>query len=174
MKTKEDKKKLIDILAEEVNRFDHFYLTDTQGLDAEETTNLRQKCHENEVKLTMVKNTLFKRALDDADGDFDELYDLLKDNTTVMFANTANVPGKIIKAFTKDHDKPKLKGAFVENSFYIGENQLDALASLKSKEELIGDVIMLLQSPAKTVISQLQSGGQKIAGLTKALAEKEA
>jgi large subunit ribosomal protein L10 len=173
MKTREDKNKQIDILTEEINRFDHFYLTDTKGLDAEETTDLRKQCHEKEVKLTMVKNTLFKRALDKADGNFDELYDLLKENTTVMFTNTANAPGKIIKAFVKNHEKPRLKGAYATEYIFIGEDQLDVLAGLKSKEELIGDIILLLQSPSKTLVAQLQSAGQTIAGLTKALAEKE-
>ncbi|MFO7879394.1 MAG: 50S ribosomal protein L10 [Bacteroidota bacterium] len=173
MKKREDKNKQIDILAEEVNKFDHFYLTDAQGLNAEESTNLRKNCFEKEVKLTVVKNTLFKRALDKADGEFDELYDLLKNNTTVMFTNTANAPGRVLKDFLKNHDKPILKGAYASESVYVGEDQLEALASLKSKEELLGDIVMLLQSPAQTVVSQLQSAGQTIAGLTKALAEKE-
>ncbi|MEA3448250.1 MAG: 50S ribosomal protein L10 [Bacteroidota bacterium] len=173
MKTREDKNKQIDILADEINRFDHFYLTNTQGLDAEETTDLRKQCYEKEVKLTMVKNTLFKRALDKADGDFEELYDLLKSNITVMFSNTANAPGKVIKTFIKNHDKPSLKGAYAAENFYLGEDQLEALAGLKSKEEILGDIVLLLQSPAKNVVSQLQSAGQIIAGLTKALADRE-
>ncbi|MFP4663023.1 MAG: 50S ribosomal protein L10 [Bacteroidales bacterium] len=173
MKKREDKNKQIDILAEEVNKFEHFYLTDAQGLNAEESTILRKNCFEKEVKLTVVKNTLFKRALDKADGEFDELYDLLKNNTTVMFTNTANAPGRVLKDFLKNHDKPIFKGAYAAESVYVGEDQLEVLASLKSKEELLGDIVMLLQSPAQTVVSQLQSAGQKIAGLTKALAEKE-
>ncbi|MGC9330311.1 MAG: 50S ribosomal protein L10 [Bacteroidales bacterium] len=173
MKTKEDKNKQIDILTDEINRFDHFYLIDAQGLDAEETTQLRKQCHEKEVKLTMVKNSLFKRALDKADGDFEELYDLLKNNTTVMFSNIANAPGKVIKTFIKNHDKPGLKGAYAAESFYLGKDQLEALAGLKSKEELLGDIVLLLQSPAKNLVSQLQSAGQIIVGLTKALADRE-
>ncbi len=173
MMKREDKNKQIDLLAEEVNKFDHFYLTDIKGLSAEESTDLRQKCYEKEVKLTMVKNTLFKRALDKADGEFEDLYQVLKQNTSVMFANTANAPGRVIKDFLKDHDKPLLKGAFAAEGIYVGEDQLETLASLKSKEELLGDIVHLLQSPAQTVVSQLQSGGQTIAGLTKALAEKE-
>lgn len=173
MMKREDKNKLIEKLTEDIKKYDHFYLTDTKGLNAEDTTNLRRKCYENDVKLTVVKNRLFKLALDNFDGEFDEFLEILKNNTSVMFTNTANAPGKIIKDFLKDHSKPVLKGAYAAESVYIGEENLDALAGLKSKEELLGDIVNILQSPAKTVISQLQSGSQTIAGVVKTLSEKE-
>ena len=125
------------------------------------------------IKLTVVKNTLFKLALDKAEGDFEEIYPVLKENTAVMFADVANAPGKVIKDFRDKHDKPLLKAAYAAESIFIGDETLDMLASMKSREELIGDVVLLLQSPMKTVISQLQSGGQKITGVLKTLAEKE-
>lgn len=170
---REVKDALIQKITEEVNSYDNLYLADIAGLDAEDTTNLRRKCFEKEVKLTVVKNTLLKRALDAAEGDYHDLYDLLKENTSVMFANTANAPGKIIKEFRKEKEKPILKGAYAAESFYIGDETLEALASLKSKEELLGDIVMLLQSPMKTLVSQLQSGGQTLAGVVKTLSEKE-
>lgn len=169
---REDKNILIKHLAEEINDYDHFYVADNAGMNAQDTTDLRRKCFEKDVKLTVVKNTLFKIALEQADGDFQELYSVLSNNSSVLFANTANAPGKLIKEFQKDHDLPILKGAFASGSIYIGADQLDALASLKSREELIGDIIVMLQSPVQTVLSQLQSGGQIISGVVKTLADR--
>ncbi len=170
---REDKNTLIEKLKDQINAHSHFYLTDVADLNAKDTSDLRRKCFEQEVTLVMVKNTLFKIAMERAERDYEPLYDVLSKNTSVMFCNTANVPGKLIKDFLKEHDKPLLKAAYAEESFFVGEDQLEALASLKSKEELIADVIHLLKSPMKTVISQLQSGGQIITGVLETLSERE-
>ena len=171
---REDKNILIEKVTEEINKYDHFYLTDIAGLNAQDSTELRGECFEKGVKLMVVKNTLLKRALDNAEGDFEELYPVLKDNTAIMFADVANAPGKVIKEFLSNkHEKPILKAAYAAEGIFVGEENLEMLASLKSHDELIGDIVVLLQSPMKTVISQLQSGGQKITGVLKTLAEKE-
>ncbi len=171
--TRDEKAKVVDSLTKIVNESKHFYLADISELNAEDTSDLRRKCFEKDVKLVVVKNTLFKRALDASEGTFDELYDVLKESTSIMFSEVGNAPAKIIKEFRKTKDKPVLKAAFVEESYYVGDDQLDALASIKSKEELIGDLIGLLQSPAKNVVSALQSGGGTLAGIIKTLSEKE-
>lgn len=171
--TRDEKNQLIDNLAQQLSESKHFYLTNIEALDAEQSSNLRRKCFEKDIKLVVVKNTLLKKALEKIEGDYEELYPVLKENTSVMFTNTGNIPAKLIKEFRKTWEKPVLKGAFVEESVYIGDDQLDALASIKSKEELIGDVVMLLQSPAKKVVSALQSGGGTLAGIIKTLQEKE-
>ncbi len=171
--TREEKKEIIENLTNKINETSHFYLTDISALNAADTSDLRRKCFEKDINLMVVKNTLLKKALENSEGNFDELYELLKDSTSIMFCDTGNVPAKLIKDFRKKHEKPIIKGAYVEESVYIGDNQLDALASLKSREELIGDVILLLQSPAQKVISGLQSGGGKLAGILKTLSEKE-
>ena len=171
--TRDEKNAIIDNLAARINETNHFYLADISELNAAETSLLRRKCHESNIKLLVVKNTLLKKALSKAEGAYDELTDVLKDATSIIFTETGNVPAKLIKEFRKSHDRPILKAAFVEESIYIGDEQLEILSALKSKEELIADVIMLLQSPLKTVISQLQSGGQTLTGLLKTLAEKE-
>ncbi|MDI3525830.1 MAG: large subunit ribosomal protein [Tenuifilum sp.] len=171
---REEKNALIDRLAEQINEYPHFYLTDTSELNAEVTHQLRKTCFEKQVKLVVVKNTLLKKALEKSGKfDFSPLFETLKGSTSVMFTETGNVPAKLIKEFRKAHPKPVLKAAFVEESIYVGENQLDVLAALKSKNELIADIVALLQSPAKNVISSLQSGGQKLSGVIKALSEKE-
>ena len=170
---KENKSTIIDSLAANVSEFNHFYVTDTAGLDAGATSDLRRLCFKKEVKMIVVKNTIFQKALDKSEIDYAEIYSILKGSSTVLFCNIGNAPAKLIKEFSKKHKKPLLKGAFVEQSMYIGENQLDALVSIKSKEELIGDVIGLLQSPMKNVVSALQSGGSTIHGILKTLGEKE-
>ncbi len=170
---REDKHVLIENIKEAVDSYSHFYLADISGLDAQQTHELRKKCFEKDIKLTVVKNTFFKRALEASEGNYEELYGVLKENTSVMFCNVANVPAKLIKELNKKNEKPLFKAAFAEESIYVGADQLDALASLKSKEELIGDVIMLLQSPIKTVIGQLESGKNTLAGLVKTLSERE-
>ncbi|MDR2913530.1 MAG: 50S ribosomal protein L10 [Tannerella sp.] len=176
---KEDKGRIINELTEQLKQYPHIYLTDIEALNAEKTSKLRKVCYKQEVKLVMVKNTLLKKAMENvAETDFSELYSVLKGNTAVMLANVANAPARLIQDFTKDaKDKdaarPKLKGAYVQEGFYTA-NDLEALATIKSREELIGDVIGLLQSPAKNVISALQSnGGQKIHGLLKTLEERK-
>jgi len=170
---REEKSTIIDSLAENLKEYSHFYLTDTAQLNAADTSALRRKCFENDIKLVVVKNTLLKRALDQTEGNFEELYQVLKGTTSIMFTNSGNVPAKLIKEFRREHSKPVLKGAYVQESIYIGDDMLDALVSIKTKEELIGDIIMLLQSPAKNVISALQSGGNKLHGVLETLAKKE-
>ncbi|TVR71242.1 MAG: 50S ribosomal protein L10 [Marinilabiliales bacterium] len=170
---REDKNVIIQELTEKLNRYDHFYLTNISDLNAADTSLLRRKCFDRSINLVVVKNTLLRKALEQSEKNFDNLYDVLKDSTSVMFSETANVPAKLIKEFRKTHERPLLKAAFVEESFYFGDDQVDILSQLKSREELIGDIIMLLQSPAKNVVSALQSGGGKLAGIVKTLSEKE-
>lgn len=169
---REEKHAIIESLSERLKEYTHFYLTDTAELDAAVTGELRRKCFENDIKLVVVKNTLLKRALQETGVNFDELFPVLKGTTSIMFTNNGNGPAKLIKAFRKVHDKPVLKGAYVQESIYIGDNQLDALVSIKTREELIGEVISLLQSPAKNVISALQSGGNTIHGVLETLSKK--
>jgi large subunit ribosomal protein L10 len=170
---REDKNRIIDDLTESISQAKHFYLTDTSELNAETTSKLRRACFEKDIKLVVVKNTLLKKALEKFDGKYDGLYGALKTSTSIMFTEVNNVPAKLIKEFRKANAKPLLKAAFVEESIYVGDDQLDALSSIKSKEELIGDIVLLLQSPAKNVLSALQSGGSKLAGIVKTLSEKE-
>ena len=170
---REEKLAIIDSLAEKFREYSHFYLTDTAQLNAEDTSALRRKCFESDIKLIVVKNTLLKRALEQSGVNFDELFPVLKGTTSIMFANTGNTPAKLIKEFRKQHGKPVLKAAYVQESIYVGDNMLDALVSIKTKEELIGDIILLLQSPAKNVISALQSGGNKLHGVLETLSKKE-
>jgi large subunit ribosomal protein L10 len=171
--TRDEKNQLIDNLAQQLSESKHFYLANIADLNAEQSSKLRRKCFEKDIKLVVVKNTLLKKALEKIEGEYDELYPVLKENTSVMFSETNNVPAKLIKEFRKEWEKPILKGAFVEESVYVGDEQLDTLASIKSKEELIGDIVTLLQSPTKNVVSALQSGGQTLAGIIKTLQEKE-
>jgi large subunit ribosomal protein L10 len=171
---REDKNVIIDRLTEQINQYPHFYLADTSTLNAANTSKLRRKCFEKEIKLVVVKNTLLQKALEKCEkADFSPLFETLKGATSVMFTEVGNVPAKLIKEFRKSHEKPVLKAAFVEESFYVGDNQLEALATLKSKNELIADVIALLQSPVKKVVSQLQSAPNTIAGVVKTLSERE-
>ena len=170
---REEKNAIIDSLAEKLKEYSHFYLTDTAQLNAADTSALRRKCFENDVKLIVVKNTLLKRALEMSEGNFEELYPILKGTTSIMFTNSGNSPAKLIKEFRKLHDKPVLKGAYVQESIFIGDQMLDALVSVKTREELIGDLIFMLQSPARNVISALQSGGNKLHGVLETLSKKE-
>ncbi|MDA8788028.1 50S ribosomal protein L10 [Schleiferiaceae bacterium] len=171
--TREEKNQLIEDLTAALESTATVYITDIAGLDAENTSNLRRACHKAEVKMTVVKNALLKKAMERSTKDFGELSDVLKGNSSIMLAEAGNAPAKLIKEFRKKSKKPILKGAYVEEAIFIGDNQLDALTSLKSKNELIGDVILLLQSPIKNVVSGLQAGsGQTVAGLIKALEER--
>ncbi|MDR2836193.1 MAG: 50S ribosomal protein L10 [Bacteroidales bacterium] len=170
---KEDKNILINSLKSTIEKYNHFCLADISGLDAQKTYELRKKCFEKDIELVVVKNTYFKKALELANGDYEGLYDSLVNNTSVMFCNTANVPGKLIKELNIKSEKPLFKAAYAEQCIYVGQNQLEALATLKSKEELIGDIILLLQSPMKTVVGQLQSGKNKLTGIVKTLSERE-
>jgi large subunit ribosomal protein L10 len=169
---KEEKSQVIDRLAEQFNNFSHFYLTDISKLNAAQTSNLRRKCFEQDITLVVVKNTLLKKALEKSGTSFDELYGTLKNATSIMFCQAGNAPAKLIKEFRKELDKPLLKAAFVEESIDLGDDQLDVLMALKSKNELIGDVLLLLKTPMSNVLSALQSGGSRIAGALKTLAEK--
>ncbi|PHS61157.1 MAG: 50S ribosomal protein L10 [Flavobacterium sp.] len=171
--TREEKSQVIENLTAQLADNTTIYLADISGLNAGDTSNLRRACYKAGVKLAVVKNTLLKKAMDSSDKDFGELPDVLKGNTSLMFAETSNAPAKVIKAFRKKSDKPVLKGAFIEEAIYVGDDQLDTLVNIKSKDELIGDIIGLLQSPAKNVISALKSGGSTIAGIVKTLSERE-
>jgi len=170
--TREEKSQVIEALTTKLTEGSIIYLADISGLNALDTSNLRRACFKANVKLAVVKNTLLEKAMQNADKDFGELSNVLKGNTSLMFSETGNAPAKVIKEFRKKSDKPVLKGAYVEESVYVGDDQLDTLVNIKSKEELIGDVISLLQSPAKNVISALQSGGNKLSGILKTLSDK--
>ncbi len=168
---KEEKVKVVEELKVQLNDYKSIYLTDIAGLDAMQTSKLRRECFNSKVKLSVVKNTFLERAMSESETDFGELKDLLKGNTTIMLSESGNSPAKVIKKFRKDGEKPILKGAFVDEAIYIGDDQIEALFNLKSKEEVIGEIITLLQSPAKNVISALKSSSGKIAGLVKTLSE---
>ena len=169
---KEEKSQLIDSLAEQLKGANSFYLTDTSTLNASTTSRLRRTCFKRNVQLRVVKNTLLQIAMERTGKSFEEFYPVLTGPTSIMFSEVANDPAKLIKEFRKTAPKPILKGAYVEECIYLGDNQLDALVNVKSKFELIGDLIGLLQSPAKNVISALQSGGNILAGVVKTLSEK--
>ena len=172
---KEEKQVMIDDLSKRLDENNIIYIADISNLNAVDTSSLRRQCFAKNIKLSVVKNTLLKKAMENVQGkDFTELYDILPGPTAIMLSDTGNLPAKLIKDFRKKSDKPVLKGAFVEESIYIGDDQLNLLADIKSKDELIGEVIGLLQSPAKNVISALTSSKGKIAGLVKTLSEKEA
>ena len=170
--TREEKSQVIQDLTSTLADTDTIYLADISSLDALSTSNLRRACFKANVKLAVVKNTLLSKAMEASDKEFGELKDILKGNTSIMIAEAGNVPAKVIKEFRKKSDRPLLKGAYVEEAVYIGDEQLNALVNIKSREELIGDIVGLLQSPAKNVISALQSGGGKLAGILKTLSEK--
>jgi len=170
--TKEEKVLEIESLTTRLKDVKNLYITDIAGLNAMETSNLRRMCFKAGIKLSVVKNTLLERAMTSSGKDFGELKDLLKGNTSLMFSESGNGPAKIIKDFRKKSDKPILKGAFIEETVYIGDDQINQLVALKSKEEVIGDIISLLQSPAKNLISALKSGGGKVSGILKSLSER--
>ena len=170
--TKEEKILEIENLTTRLKDVKNLYLTDIAGLNAKETSSLRRACFKAGIKLSVVKNTLLERAMKDCGKDFGELKDLLKGNTSLMFSKSGNGPAKIIKDFRKKSDKPILKGAFIEETVYVGDDQINNLVALKSKEEVIGDIISILQSPAKNLISALKSGGGKVSGILKSLSER--
>ncbi|HEX9979642.1 MAG TPA: 50S ribosomal protein L10 [Flavobacterium sp.] len=171
--TREEKSRVIEDLTAQLGDTNVVYLADISGLDAETTSNLRRACYKAGITLEVVKNTLLEKAMDASDNDYGDLPSVLAGNTSIMISENGNAPAKIIKEFRKKSDKPVLKGAFIHQAVFIGDNQLDALIALKSREEMIGEVIGLLQSPAKNVVSALKSGGSKIAGILKTLSEKE-
>ena len=170
---KEDKSLVIEKIAATLKEYSCFYVTETAGLNAEKTAELRKACYKADVKLMVVKNTLLKKALETLDGDFSELYPSLKGSSSLMCSNVGNAPAKLIKSVVKKDDTlPRLKAAYVEETIYVGADQLETLANIKSKNELIADVIALLQSPAKNVVSALTSGGTKLHGILETLSNK--
>ena len=170
--TKEQKSQVIDDLTSQLTDNNTIYLADISGLDASSTSQLRRACFKANVSLAVVKNTLLSKAMEKSDKDFGELPEILKGNTSLMISEVSNAPAKVIKNFRKKSDKPVLKGAYIDDAIYVGDDQLDTLVNIKSKEEIIGDIITLLQSPAKNVISALQSGGNTLSGILKTLSEK--
>ena len=170
--TKQEKVQEIQDLTSEITSVKNLYLTDIAGLDATQTTALRRACFNSNIRLSVVKNTLLAKAMEASEKDFGELKSVLKGNTSLMISETGNAPAKLIKDFRKKSDKPLLKGAYIEETIYIGDDQIDYLESIKSKEELIGDVITILQSPAKNLILALESGKSNLSGILKTLSER--
>ena len=170
--TKQEKVQEIQDLTSEITSVKNLYLTDIAGLDAVQTTALRRACFNANIRLSVVKNTLLAKAMEASEKDFGELKSVLKGNTSLMISETGNAPAKLIKDFRKKSDKPLLKGAYIEETIYIGDDQIDYLESIKSKEELIGDVISILQSPAKKLILALESGKSNLSGILKTLSER--
>ncbi|OUW35007.1 MAG: 50S ribosomal protein L10 [Flavobacteriaceae bacterium TMED179] len=170
--TRHDKNNAIENLKEALGEIKNLYFADIAGLDAIQTSALRRACFKENIKLQVVKNTLLAKAMEASNYDFGELREILKGNTSLMYSESGNAPAKVIKSFRKKSDKPILKGAFIEEAIYIGDEQLEALVAIKSKNELIGEIITLLQSPTKNVVSALQSGGGKLSGILKSLSER--
>ena len=169
---KEDKQVLIDSILSELKACPNFYLTDVSDLNAEKTSQLRRQCFNSGVKMIVVKNALLHKAMQQMEKDYEGLYDVLKGSTALMLCETGNAPAKLIKSFRKTSDRPILKGAYIEECCYIGDDMIDALCNVKSKNDLIADVIALLQSPMKNIISGLQSGGNKLSGLLETLSDR--
>ena len=170
--TKQEKVQEIQDLTSEITSVKNLYLTDIAGLDATQTTALRRACFNSNIRLSVVKNTLLAKAMEASEKDFGELKSVLKGNTSLMISDAGNAPAKLIKDFRKKSDKPLLKGAYIEETIYIGDDQIDYLESIKSKEELIGDVISILKSPANNLILALQSGKSNLSGILKSLSER--
>ena len=170
--TREEKSKVIERLTAELADNTNIYMTDVSGLNAVQTSSLRRACFKANIKLSVVKNTLLSKAMETSDRDFGDLNQVLVGNTALMYSEIGNSPAKLIKAFRKKADKPLLKGASIEDAIYLGDDQIKALCNIKSREELIGEVISILQSPAKNLISALQSGGATISGVLKTLSDR--
>jgi len=171
--TREEKQQEIESIEQLISQSNVLYLSDISGIDAEKSSKLRRLCHSRGIKLRVVKNTLLKRAFENIEKDYEPFYITLKGNTSLMTTEIGNAPAKLIKDFRKKGDRPLLKGAFIDECFYIGDDQLDLLVNLKSKEDLIGEIISLLQSPVNNVISALQSAPHTLAGIVKALGDRE-
>ncbi len=167
-----EKSNIVDSLVDVLGKYSHFYVADTAGLNAAQTSALRRLCFEKDVKMIVVKNTLFKKAIEESKLDVDGIEEAFKGTSAVLFSNTGNAPAKLIKQFRKKATIPSLKGAYVEESIYLGDDQLEILSNIKSKEELIGDIVALLESPIKNVVSSLQSGGNTIHGILETLEER--
>ena len=170
---KKEKNQLIDVLNKMLEENKNFYLADISGLTAEQSSSLRRMCFKQNVSIQVVKNTLLKKAFDKNATNFDQLDDVLKGNTSLMFSNSPKAPAKVISDFRKKAEKPILKAAHIEDEFYIGDNNLSILEKLKTKNELIADIVMLLQSPAKNVVSSLQSSSSILSGIVKTLSERK-
>ena len=173
--TREEKNKQIEDLLTILDATNNLYIADTSGLNAEQTSDLRRACFKADIEMTVVKNALLKKAMERSPKNFDDIYEALKGNSSIMISEVGNAPAKLIKDFRKKGNKPLLKAAYIDEAIFVGDNQLDTLVNLKSKNELIGEIILLLESPMKNVISALQGGGgQTIAGLLKTLEERKA
>ena len=169
---KEEKHELVLTLTEQIKEYGNFYITDTSNLTVAKVNDIRRKCFESDITMQVAKNTLIKKAMEASEGDFSPIFDVLKGSSTILFTKSATAPAKLIKQLRKGGAKPILKAAYIDSAIFIGDNQIDALTKLKSKEQLIGEIIGLLQSPAKNVVSALQSGGNTLAGLVKTLQER--
>jgi len=170
---KEEKHDLVLSLTEQMKEYGNFYITDTSNLTVAKINNIRRKCFESDITIRVAKNSLIKKAMEAAGGDYTEIYDVLKGSSSILFSKSATAPAKLIKQLRKSgSEKPVIKAAYIDSAIFIGDNQLDTLINLKSKEQLVGEIIGLLQSPAKNVISALQSGGNKLAGIVKTLQER--
>ena len=172
--TREEKDQMIDSLAETLKSSNTVYIADVSNLNSSNSTRLRSLCFKRNVTLQVVKNTLLKKAMEKSEKNFEGLFGILHGPTSLLLSESGNIPAKLIKEFRRTSDKPILKGAFVQDMVFLGDDQLDLLISLKSKNELIADIVAILQSPMKNVISGLQSGGHKLSGILKTLSEKEA
>ncbi|MDG1674862.1 MAG: 50S ribosomal protein L10 [Flavobacteriales bacterium] len=171
--TRTEKDQLIDELVQMLAEKNVVYLTDASGLDSEATTSLRRECYKKDIRVRVVKNTLLRKAMERTEGrDYADLYDVLKGQTALLVGDVGNAPARVLKEFRKKHDMPILKGAYVEEATYLGDSNLETLTTIKSKEELVADVIALLQSPMKNVVGALNSGGNTLSGLVKALQER--
>lgn len=168
----EQKSQIIDAIAKDLANYPNVYVTDISGFTVETVNQLRRQCFKRDIKLKVVKNTLLKRAMEQSEADYSEVYPVLEGNTAIMLSTVGNAPARLIKEFRAKNKKPIIKAAYIETATYIGDDQLESLCNIKSREELIGDIIGLLQSPAKNVISALQSGGGKLAGIVKTLSER--
>lgn len=173
MKTREEKEQIVELLQDRFTESANFYLADMSQLSVNDTNKFRKRCYEEGIHVQVVKNNLIKKALENANITDEGLHEIVKGPSSVLFADNINAPAKVIQEFRKTHDRPALKGAFIEDTLYIGDDQLETLASLKSREELIGDIIGILQSPMKNVMSALESGGNKLSGILKTLGDRK-
>ena len=170
--TKEEKHDLVIALTEQMKEYGNFYITDTSDLTVAKINDIRRKCFESDIEMKVAKNSLIQKAMEATGGDFTQMYGVLKGSSSILFSKSATAPAKLIKQLRKKSDKPVLKAAYIDSAIFIGDNQIDTLIALKSKEQLIGEIIGLLQSPAKNVVSALQSGGNILAGVVKTLQER--
>ena len=170
---REEKSKAITEITDVLSNNGIIYLTDISGLNSIETSNLRRLCFKSGVKLAVMKNTFLEQAMTASDKDFGDLLETLKGNTSLMLSDVGNAPAKVIKDFRRKSDRPILKGVIIENDIYLGDEQLELLSSIKSKEEIIGEIVILLQSPARNIISALKSSSSKLSGIIQTLSNRE-